>query len=321
MRIAFVGKGGSGKSTLAASFASYLSENTEKPVAVFDADLNIHAPELLGFAPLSHEQHLSHPSVEKDIKQWLIGDNDFPNLATFRKTTPPTRKSNILNLKKLQQSPLAPNGHHRDTLSVFAVGTYQEDDIGASCYHNSLAIFESLLNHTDDKDGYVVADMVAGVDSFAGTLHAQFDLTCLIVEPTKRSIEVYEKYKSLAQEAGTLENLRVIGNKVRNETDIAFIQTHCDEKTVLGYFADDDHIRHIDQTGEPLAATKLDPHNQKLLASIATILDSLPDSRDIRLQKIWELHKKYVSQGFIVGRFGDLTTQIDTEFSYLKSET
>jgi CO dehydrogenase maturation factor len=164
MRIAFVGKGGSGKSTISASFASYVSQNTNKPVVVFDADLNIHAPELLGFGNIPFEKHLSNPKIAADIKKWLIGQNDIKNLGEFRKSTPPTRKSNILEIESIQSSPIAEFGLFKDNLFVFAVGTYQEEDIGASCYHNNLSILESLLNHTDDKNGYLIADMVAGVD-------------------------------------------------------------------------------------------------------------------------------------------------------------
>jgi len=318
MRIAFVGKGGSGKSTLTASFASYLSKNTIKPVLVFDADLNIHAPELLGFETISSDKHLSHSKVSETIKRWLIGNNDIKNIGTFRKTTPPTRKSNILKVESTKDTPLGSFGLNKGNLTVFAVGTYQEEDIGASCYHNNLSILESILNHTDDKNGYVVADMVAGVDSFAGTLHAQFDLTCLIVEPTKRSIEVYEKYKSLAEEAGVLDGLMVIANKVRSEADKDFIAKHVDEKKILGYFSDDEHIRHIDQTEESIDIEKLNDENRRLLDSIKTKLDSLSDSRNKRLSNIWELHRKYVAQAFVLERFGDLTTQIDTEFSFDK---
>ena len=290
-------------------------------MVVFDADLNIHAPELLGFEALPVEKHLSHPPTEKKIKEWLIGENNIPNLAMFRKTTPPTRKSNILRLGEFKETPLGDFGSHNKNLSVFVVGTYQEDDIGASCYHNSLAIFESLLNHTDDIDGYVVADMVAGVDSFAGTLHAQFDLTCLIVEPTRRSIEVYEKYETLAKEAGVSDGLMVIGNKVRTDADRNFINEHIKVDSVLGYFSEDEHVRYIDQTGEPISIEKLAISNQNLLEIIAKKLASLPDARNLRLKKICELHKKYVSQSFITDRFGDLTTQIDTEFSYRQVET
>lgn len=42
----------------------------------------------------------------------------------------------------------------------------------------------------------------------------------------------------------------------------------------------------------------------------------MPDIRNARLKKIWELHKKYVSQEFIKERFGDLTNQIDKDFYF-----
>lgn len=316
MRIAFVGKGGSGKSTLSASFATYVSKKTTEEVAVFDADLNIHAPELLGFSGIPFDKHLSHPKVSEEIKKWLIGDNDIKNLGAFRKSTPPTRKSNIIKIESIKETPLGAYGLHRGNLSVFAVGTYQEEDIGASCYHNNLAILESVLNHTDDKNGYVIADMVAGVDSFAGTLHAQFDLTCLIVEPTMRSLEVYTKYTELATEAGVADGVRVIGNKIRNEKDKEFIKSHIPEEKIIGFFTDDEHIRDIDQDGTPLSVSKLNQNNQELLEQILNTLQAQPDNRDARLKKIWELHKKYVAQGFVKERFGDLTDQIDPAFTF-----
>ncbi len=316
MRIAFVGKGGSGKSTLTASFASYLSKNTTKPVVVFDADLNIHVPELLGFQTIPFDKHLSSSKISDEIKRWFIGTNSIKNLGAFRKSTPPTRKSNIVRIESIKDALLGSYGLHGDNLSVFAVGTYKEEDIGASCYHNNLAIFESILNHTDDKNGYVVADMVAGVDSFAGTLHAQFDLTCLIVEPTIRSVEVYTKYMELAVEAGVEGDIRVIGNKIRNEKDKDFIQNSIQKEKIIGYFIDDDHIRDIDQDGKSLLVKHLNPHNQDLLKSIHELVDVLPDNRQSRLEKIWKLHKKYVNQAFIKERFGDLTGQIDSEFNF-----
>lgn len=316
MRIAFVGKGGSGKSTLSASFASYVSKQTTKQVVVFDADLNIHAPELLGFGHIPFDKHLSHPQATKSIQKWLIGKNDIQNLGAFRKSTPPTRKSNIIKIESINDTPMGSFGLHKDNLSVFAVGTYQEEDIGASCYHNNLAILESILNHTDDKNGYLIADMVAGVDSFAGTLHAQFDLTCLIVEPTMRSVEVYTKYIELATEAGVAESVRVIGNKIRSEKDKDYIKSRIPTDKIIGYFTDDEHIRNIDQDGTILSISKLNQNNQDLLKDILNIVDALPDNRDTRLKKIWELHKKYVAQGFVKERYGDLTGQIDTEFTF-----
>lgn len=320
MRISFVGKGGSGKSTLSASFATHISKNRTKPTALFDADLNIHAPELLGFPTIPFNMHLSHPQVGDTIKKWLVGKNNIENLGAFRKTTPPTRKSNIINIESIKKLPIGSFGLHRENLSVFAVGTYQEEDIGASCYHNSLAILECILNHTDDKNGYLIADMVAGVDSFAGTLHAQFDLTCFIVEPTMRSIEVYNKYIDLATKSGISDGVRVIGNKIRNNKDRDFIKSQIPENKIIGYFTDDDHISDIDQDQTALDTSKLSESNQSLLNNILKIVDSLPDNRNTRLKKIWDLHKKYISQSFIKDRYGNLENQIDLEFNFKNAE-
>jgi CO dehydrogenase maturation factor len=319
MRISFVGKGGSGKSTICASFALYLSQNSTKQISVFDADINIHTPKLLGFEQIPYHSHISHPFVSELIKKWLIGGNDIKNLGAFRKSTPPTRKSNLISIDSIRNTPIGEYGVFRDNLSVFAVGTYQDEDIGASCYHNNLATLESILCHTDDKGGYLIADMVAGVDSFAGTLHAQFDLTCLIVEPTMRSIEVYTNYMKLASEAGIADSVMVIGNKIRNDKDVEYINSHIPVNKIIGMFWDDEHIRGVDQDSGAICVSNLSDVNQGVLSSIHKLADSLPDNRDSRLKKIWSIHEKYVSQAYIRERFGDLTGQIDREFTFINA--
>ncbi|MFA7285618.1 MAG: hypothetical protein WC011_02105 [Candidatus Paceibacterota bacterium] len=321
MRISFVGKGGSGKSTLSSSFASYVVTKNNLPVLVFDADLNIHIPELLGFDSIPTEKHLSGDRTSGVIKRWLIGQNDIPNLGAFRKSTPPTRKSNIIKLESIKETPIGEFGFHRGNLSVFAVGTYQEEDIGSSCYHNNLSVLENILSHTDDINGFLITDMVAGVDSFAGTLHAQFDLTCLVVEPTMRSVEVYKKYMNLAIEAGIGDTVKVIGNKIRNENDKEFIETHVPVEKIIGYFYEDQHIRDIDQNGDKLSVVKLNNSNQELLSKIFNTIMVLPDNRNQRLNKIWDLHKKYVAQSFIKDRFGDLENQIDPDFIFIDEKS
>jgi len=40
-----------------------------------------------------------------------------------------------------------------------------------------------------------------------------------------------------------------------------------------------------------------------------------PDRR-ARLNKLFELHRRYIAQGFIAERYGDLTEQIDETFDY-----
>lgn len=316
MRIAFVGKGGAGKSTVAASFASYLKHNTKKPIMVVDADLNIHAPELLGLGKIPVNKHLSHTEVANSIKKWLIHKNPIHDLGAFRKTTPPTSKSNILKITELDASPLIHFGVQDENLMVFAVGSYQDNTIGASCYHNNLSIFESILNHLDDKDGYVIADMVAGVDAFAGTLHAQFDLVCFVAEATKRGVDVFKDYEKLAKKANVLDGVIVIGNKVRDSEDEAFLKNEISADRLFGVFQDDAHIRTADKTEGKIEFYKLHTANQDIIQRICRTLDALPDMRNMRLQKIYDLHEKYVSQSYVKDKYGDLRNQIEPSFTF-----
>jgi CO dehydrogenase maturation factor len=315
MRIAFVGKGGSGKTTLSALFALYATTKNKSVIAV-DADLNIHLPELLGFKNFPHTLHISEPEAFQTILEHLRGTNErIKEAKHFRKTTPPGRGSNLIELT--DSDPILRHFAKKNAdLSLMVVGTYQSEDIGASCYHNNLAVFENVLSHLNDKDGILVADMVAGVDAFANTLHAQFDLLVLVVEPTRRGVEVYEQYQKLSENAGVAKHLLVIANKIRDEKDKNFLANHIPAENLLGYFAESGYLRRKDQEGGALDINTLEPDNKKLLETIyERLLISRIDPNE-RLKLLWELHRRYVAQAFIRERFGDLTTQIDPSFTF-----
>lgn len=316
MRIAFVGKGGSGKTTLSALFAQYI--NKKYPLLAIDADLNMHLGPLLGFEKeLPLEKHISHPEAAKAIKTHLKGKNHrIKDLVQFRKTTPPAAESNLIFLDDSGDPILARFGIGDEKLRLMVVGTYDSEEIGASCYHNNLAILENILSHLIDAKGVVVADMVAGVDAFANTLHAQFDMLVLTVEPTKRGVEVFEQYRKLAEEAGVYESLFVIGNKVRSDADIAFIQQRIPKEKLLGFFKESEYLRRKDQEGGVVNVDLLEEENKALLEKIEKKLFSITPDYQERLRKLFDLHRRYVAQGFIAERYGDLTNQIDEAFSY-----
>ena len=315
MRIAFVGKGGSGKTTLSALFAQYI--NKKYPVLAIDADLNMHLGPLLGFDSILPEKHISHPEAARVIKTQLRGENNrIKDLAQFRKTTPPSRESNLIVLTDGHDPILKKFGAGNEKLRLMVVGTYDSEEIGASCYHNNLAILENILSHLIDAHGAVVTDMVAGVDAFANTLHAQFDLLVLSVEPTKRGVEVFAQYRKLAEDAGVYESLFVVGNKVRTDTDIEFIKENVPVEKLLGFFGESEYMRRKDQEGGALNVDLLEDENKFLLEKIEKKLISITPDYQKRLKKLFELHRRYVAQGFIAERYGDLTDQIDPTFDY-----
>ena len=314
MRIAFVGKGGSGKTTLSALFSQYIKE--KGPLLVVDADLNIHLPALLGFSQeTSEELHISHPNTVKKIKSHLRGDNQrIKELAHFRKTTPPASGSNLVILHNPKDPILNQFSMGNPDFRLMIVGTYDTDDIGASCYHNNLAILENIISHLVDTRGNLVADMVAGVDAFANTLHSQFDMLVLVVEPTRRGLEVYAQYKKLAKEAGVADALFVIGNKVRNNADKEYLAAHIPKNQLLGFMEDSDYLRLKDQEGGALEVDRLEERNKTILKTITETLFSMKSDPDVRLKRLHDLHRRYVAQDFIRERFGDLTDHIDESF-------
>lgn len=314
MRIAFVGKGGSGKTTLSALFSQYMKYKA--PVLVIDADLNMHLPALLGFEEIPQERHISHPSVVKTIKNHLRGTNErIKELAHFRKTTPPANGSQFIALHNPNDMILKQFSVGDPNFRLMVVGTYDTDDIGASCYHNNLAILENVISHLIDTKGNLVTDMVAGVDAFANTLHAQFDMLVLVVEPTKRGVEVYNQYQKLADDAGVGNLLFVVGNKVRNAADREFISKHISNDRHLGFLGDSEYLRVKDQAGGKLDVAMLEPENKETIEVIANKLFNIQPDYSTRLERLYELHRRYVAQDFIRERFGDLTDHIDESFN------
>ncbi len=317
MRIAFVGKGGAGKTTLASLFGLWLAHQ-ERPILMVDADLNMHMGRLLGREMPSPQMCVSSSENAYAICHFLKGENSrIHSVEAFRKTTPPGRGSKLIYLHDPQDWILSRYTSGPSNSRLLTVGTYQEDEIGTSCYHNHLAILENILSHLDDRDGIVVADMVAGVDAFASTLYAQFDALVLVVEPTWRGVEVYRQYAQLAHAAGCEEALCVIGNKVTGAEDACFLEARIPAEKLLGFCADSAIVRAQDKGVGMLSVETIDAEQCALFEQVlgrATLHGMDPQTR---LVKLWELHRRYVAQESVRARFGDLTDQIDPLFRYV----
>src|SRR5689334_13678122 len=186
------------------------------------------------------------------------------------KTTPPGRGSRLVSVAD-DDPALGRYTRNVDGVRVLVSGALSADDIGVACYHSKTGAVELLLNHLLDGPGeYVVVDMTAGADAFASGLFTRFDLTVLVSEPTRRGFGVYRQYAGPA--SGHHVVLRVLGNKIADETDAAYLRSEIGSE-LIGCLAQSAWVRAAER-GEPRPITELEPGNRAVLDTIRAELDS-----------------------------------------------
>jgi CO dehydrogenase maturation factor len=307
MRIAFTGKGGSGKSTLAALFVGHLRSTGHRVLAV-DADVNVHLAPLLGVDAVPAAA-LSQPGNATSIRRHLLGTNPrVPAAEQFVPTTPPGPGSRLVTLDPADPVLTAHAAALDPGTHVMHVGTYEPEDIGAGCYHGHLAILENLLSHLDlDAGDWVVCDMVAGTDAFANSLHAQFDLIVVVVEPTPESVSVARRYRDLAEAAGVGDVVVLVGNKVADDVDRSYLATELSggPMAVVPLQAG---LRRARQAGACPTPDDLD--DVAALESIAERAQSGPMTPQRRAALLRDLHLALAQQSWIRSAYGDVTGQL-----------
>jgi len=314
MKIAFVGKGGAGKTTTSSLFAQHVSYS--QPVLAIDADINMHMAELLKVIGNPTSMMISEKQPSSELKKYLKGSNErILSIDHFKKSTPPGSGSNLINITTKNDwfmnrfsRPASPS------LSLVTVGTYSEEGIASSCYHNNLAILENTLSHMTD-DGIAVVDMVAGTDAFASTLFAQFDVLFFVAEPTTRSLAVFDQYKKLAAKGGVLDRLFVVGNKIDDIDDDEYIRKSVGNRYIAS-ISRSSQILNVDKGRAELDASKMSKADIAALEKIELVARKHATPAQSRLELLWKLHRVYVQQQYITERFGDLTNQIDPTFVY-----
>lgn len=145
--------------------------------------------------------------------------------------------------------------------------------------------------------------MVAGTDAFAGSLHAQFDLVIIAVEPTKKGLEVWNQYAALSQQAEVYHELVAIGNKCLDQDDISFLQENIPADKLIGTLTVSAYLRELERQETLIDFDRLEDENKALFDKILQIGFQFAKSPQERLNILYNLHKKYVAQDFIVQRF------------------
>ncbi|MCP5095572.1 MAG: AAA family ATPase [Chloroflexi bacterium] len=232
MKIAISGKGGVGKTTLAALVAQVYAAQGRDVLAV-DADPSPCLAGALGFPDELRAQ--LHPIAEMDA------------LIEERTGAKPGTVGGFFTINpRVDDIPERFTVQHR---GVRLLESGSVDLGGAGCICPESAMLKTLFTHLlFRKDEVLILDMYAGVEHLGRATVDFVDALVVVVEPTRRSLGTAVQIKKLAHDIG-LTRLWLVGNKVRNEEEAAFLTQNTPDIPILGFLPADLAVQEADRLG------------------------------------------------------------------------
>lgn len=237
MKIAVSGKGGVGKTLLSSFLAKIFAESGYSVIAI-DADPDANLAATLGFP---NAEEITPISEMKDLIEERTGAKPGES-APFFKLNP-----------KVDDIP-EKYAHKLDGIRLMRMGRLKRG--GSGCYCPENALLQALMSHLlVARNEAIILDMEAGIEHLGRGTASAVDKLIVVVEPGRRSIETAISIKKLAAEIG-LNDIAVVGNKVRNEADKEFLRSILPDFEFLGFIPYDQKIVDADLAGSsPLEAS------------------------------------------------------------------
>jgi CO dehydrogenase maturation factor len=254
MKIAISGKGGVGKTTLAALLSQAYADAGRNVLAV-DADPSPCLAGALGF-PAELRAQL-HPIAEMD------------DLIYERTGAKPGTTGGFFTLNpRVDDIPERFSVVQRG-VRLLEMGSV---DIGGSgCICPESAMLKTLFTHLlFRKDDVLILDMYAGVEHLGRSTVDFVDAMLIVVEPTRRSLGTAAQIKSLANDIG-LTRLWLVGNKVRDAEEAAFLEAETPGIPLLGSMPADLAVQEADRLG--IAVYDYVPALRKVAERMAVTLE------------------------------------------------
>jgi len=308
MRIAFLGKGGSGKTTTAAGFVRYAAKK-HRAVLAIDADVNSH---------MLHALNLKGcPKVLGDgfdqIANYVRGSRTDLNERPMISTTPPSLSSNFISAS-VDDPIISAYALQFENIALLTVGPYKESDIGGSCYHSKLASLEIFLHHLlDTENDILIADTTAGTDNVATSLNSAYDLNIFIVEPTEKSICVYNDFIKVAPHLA--KRTFVVANKVEGDEDKLFIANRISNEKIIGYIPLSRNLKRFEQ-GEKDGLALFQVEQAQVFDAIYKILAKTKRDWNDYLIYLRQAHEKVCKEWWNSYYSADLADNLDESFNY-----
>ncbi len=235
MKLAITGKGGVGKTTLTALLAQVYAAMGRQVMAV-DADPSPCLGGALGFPPEIRAQ--LHPIAEMD------------ELIEERTGAKPGTVGGFFTLNpRVDDIPERFSLLHRG-VRLLEMGSVELG--GSGCICPEAAMLKTLFTHLlFSKEDVLLLDMYAGVEHLGRATVDFVDAMLIVVEPTRRSLGTAAQIKKLANDIG-LTRLYLVGNKVRNDDEAAFLKTEMPGLPLLGFLPADLKVQEADRLGIPV---------------------------------------------------------------------
>ncbi len=235
MKLAITGKGGVGKTTLTALLAQVYADRGRQVLAV-DADPSPCLAGALGFPD--------------ELRAKLKPIAEMDELIEERTGAKPGTIGGFFTLNpRVDDIP--------ERFSVIYQGVRLLEmgsvDIGGSgCICPESAMLKTLFTHLlFRKDDVLLLDMYAGVEHLGRATVDFVDAMIIVVEPTRRSLGTAAQIKKLAEDIG-LRRLWLVGNKLRNAEEEAFLKSETPGIPVLGMLPADLLVQEADRLGIPV---------------------------------------------------------------------
>jgi CO dehydrogenase maturation factor len=231
MKIAVSGKGGVGKTTFSALLIRTLSDRGKKVLAI-DADPDANLAAALGIANADRITPIA------EMKEMIFERTGAQpgSIGGFFKLNPQVDDlPDTLSVKK-------------DNIKLMRLGSVKKGGGGCMCPESTL--LKALVMHIVlARDEVVVLDMEAGIEHLGRATAKAVDKLIIVVEPGRRSIDTAEHIRRLASEIH-LNQIAVVGNKIRSPNDETFLKTHLADFDILGFIPYGDQLIEADLQGQ-----------------------------------------------------------------------
>jgi len=232
LKIAVSGKGGVGKTTLSAFLVRWFADKGQKVLAI-DADPD---------ANLAHALGIENASEITPISQ-------MRELVASRTESVPGTYGGFFKLNpKVDDLPDTLSVRQGENIRLMVMGGVKKGGTGCVCPESVL--LKNLVQHLIlRRDEVVIMDMEAGIEHLGRGTSKFVDWLITVVEPGRRSIETAARIRDLGKDIG-LTRIGLVGNKVRNDQDRAFLRKVLAGQMILGFLPYDDQIIEADLKAE-----------------------------------------------------------------------